>query len=403
MSDIMVSMGLDVQGIREGLEKAESSFGKLKQGAKGNFLAMAGGIAIAGAAIYTFANASKEEFDALIDSSRKLSDEFKKIGASGTFDEAVGAIGRAKEKVDELNKGIKGTETLGGKIAGGFNMIFNAGEDQATQQQKAADEINRKKWEQLALENRIAKISEDELALSELKVGASKEEIENYERKKKLIAEIAKIDSLDIDGSLKKQLRDNASLAALNNKTAKEAEKARDKSKKDGEEIQSASEKMVAAEQELVDLEIEKLGLKDQAAIQSGKVADAEENLAKAAKGTVEWYERKAALAKEQLRLETLIGERAKAYAKSTSAGRKFDREQVKQKRNDDRARARLDKQIARENGRPAPAVRGGAGMVAPRPMMQPNAPAAPAAGGQGGAVAMMQVASLVVGELKSK
>lgn len=94
--------------------------------------------------------------------------------------------------------------------------------------------------------------------------------------------------------------------------------------------------------------------------------------------------------------------ERDKYYAKGATAGRRFDRQQAKEAKELAVGARRRAVQDAKKAGRMQP-VRGAAGFAPAQPMAQPNAPAAPANGGQGGAVAMMQVASLVVGELKSK
>lgn len=459
MSDIMTSMGLDITDFKNSLNQLNESSQKMAMGMKGNMLALGAGVLGVGAIFYNFSKQVGDEFDGLIEGSKQLSDEFKKIGADSGFAAINSALSESLKKSEQLNIQIAQSNLEYSNNAGMILKIVRAlgsGKSFSEMDAELQQEITRQNSEKVKLIVKANQASEAELAMSELKLNGTKEEVAALERKIALEKKLQEIIDSSFDANTKLTLIANAESIAANEEEARvraetaamdkifadeeeaamkefyseqeqlESEAARqrehdrdqkaaflkaeedavnklqDEEKKRGEEVQAASEKMQAAEQQLVDLETEKLSLKDQAAIQSGKVADAEENLSKAAKGTVEWYERKAALAKEQLRLETLIGERAKAYAKSTSAGRKFDREQVKQKRVDDRARARLDKQIARENGRPAPAVRGAAGMVAPRPMMQPNAPAAPA-GGQGGAVAMMQVASLVVGELKSK
>jgi len=460
MSDFMMSAGLDINDFKNSLNQLNESSQKMAMGMKGNMLALGAGVLGVGAIFYNFSKQVGDEFDGLIEGSKQLSDEFKKIGADSGFTAINSALSESLKKSQQLTIEA-GRLTNEYSHNAGYVMkiarFLGTGKKFSEQDAEVQQEITRQNSEKVKLIVKANEASAAELAMSELKLNGTKEEVAALERKIALEKKLQEIIDSSFDANTKLTLianaesiaaneaeaRARAETAAMDKFFAEEEEaamkefyseqenlesdgakqrehdrdqkaaflkaeedavnKLQDEEKKRGEEVQAASEKMQAAEQQLVDLETEKLSLKDQAAIQSGKVADAEENLSKAAKGTVEWYERKAALAKEQLRLETLIGERAKAYAKSTSAGRRFDREQVKQKRDDDRARARLDKQIARENGRPAPAVRGAAGMVAPRPMMQPNAPAAPANGGQGGAVAVMQVASLVVGELKSK
>ena len=180
---------------------------------------------------------------------------------------------------------------------------------------------------------------------------------------------------------------------------ADEAQKAAEKL---GEETDAASKKMQAADAALIQQQVDKMTLKDQAAFQAGKVADAEQRVAKATEGSVEWYERLAELAKERLALESKIDDRAKAYAKSSQAGRKFDREQIKEKKQDAKARARLDRQMVKE-GVNQPAIPG-VPAVAPRPAMQPQAPPpAQINQGQGIAGQAMRVDTLIVGTLKSK
>lgn len=460
MSDIMTSMGLDINDFKASVNQLQESTAKMATGVKGNMLAMAGGILGVGAVIYSFAEKSNADFDKLAENSANLSKEFSKLTSSSGFDAINDAMGKTVKLTDELSvaeaKSAEARENWKVGYWEGLKLLFQGkglGDREVETQLAIQAAIKEKgRIQILAIAG-----SKEELAMSELRLNGTKQEIEAAEKALKLSKELQDIQGSFFQDAVKdklteealrrsaneaeKEARDEAAADAkyfadeekaamtefyseqekLESEAAKQrehdrdqkaeflkeeenaAKKAQDAAKKEGEEIESANKQMQAAEQQLVDLETEKLTLKDQSAVQSGKVSDAEENLAKAAKGTVEWYERAAELAKERLKLETLIGERAKAYAKSTSAGRKFDRQQVKEGRENVKARQRLDRQIARENGRPAPAVNGAAAMVAPRPMMQPNAPAAPANGAQGGAVAMMQVASLVVQELKSK
>ena len=460
MSDIMTSMGLDINDFKASVNQLQESTAKMATGVKGNMLAMAGGILGVGAVIYSFAEKSNADFDKLAENSANLSKEFSKLTSSSGFDAINDAMGKTVKLTDELSvaeaKSAEARENWKVGYWEGLKLLFQGkglGDREVETQLAIQAAIKEKgRIQILAIAG-----SKEELAMSELRLNGTKQEIEAAEKALKLSKELQDIQGSFFQDAVKdklteealrrsaneaeKEARDEAAADAkyfadeekaamtefyseqekLESEAAKQrehdrdqkaeflkeeenaAKKAQDAAKKEGEEIESAKKQMQAAEQQLVDLETEKLTLKDQSAVQSGKVSDAEENLAKAAKGTVEWYERAAELAKERLKLETLIGERAKAYAKSTSAGRKFDRQQVKEGRENVKARQRLDRQIARENGRPAPAVNGAAAMVAPRPMMQPNAPAAPANGAQGGAVAMMQVASLVVQELKSK
>ena len=463
MSDIMTSMGLDITDFKNSLNQLNESSQKMAMGMKGNMLALGAGVLGVGAIFYNFSKQVGDEFDGLIEGSKQLSDEFKKIGADSGFAAINSALSESLKKSEQLNIQIAKSNLEYSNNAGMILKIARAlgsGKSFSEMDAELQQEITRQNSEKVKLIVKANEASAAELAMSELKLNGTKEEVAALERKIALEKKLQEIIDSSFDANTKLTLIANAeSIAAneaeararaetaamdkffaeeeeaamkefyseqenLESEAAKQREhdrdqkaaflkaeedavkKLQDEEKKRGEEVQAASEKMQAAEQQLVDIETEKLSLKDQAAIQSGKVADAEENLAKAAKGTVEWYERKAALAKEQLRLETILNERAKAFAKSTAGGRKFDRDQEKQRKKDAKARAREDKYDASPAGQKAAARRaanGIGGNVAPRPMMQPNAPAAPAAGGQGGAVAVMQVASLVVGELKSK
>ena len=463
MSDIMTSIGLDINDFRASVNQLQEATAKMKTGVQGNMLAMAGGILGVGAVIYSFAEKSNADFDKLAESSANLSKEFANLTSSSGFDAINSALSTTVKLTDDLAvaeaKSAEARENWKVGYWEGLKLLFQGkglgDREVETQLAIQAAIKERGRLQLLAIAG-----SKEELAMSDLRLNGTKQEIAAAERALKLSAELQKIQSSSFQDAVKDRLAEEAikisaneaekeareETAAMDKIFADEEEaamkefyseqeqleseaarqrehdrdqkaaflkaeedavkKLQDEEKKRGEEVQAASEKMQAAEQQLVDLETEKLSLKDQAAIQSGKVVDAEENLSKAAKGTVEWYERKAALAKEQLRLETILNERAKAFAKSTAGGRKFDRDQEKQRKKDAKARAREDKYDASPAGQKAAARRaanGIGGNVAPRPMMQPNAPAAPANGGQGGAVAVMQVASLVVGELKSK
>ena len=462
MSDMMVSMGLDINDFKNSLNQLNESSQKMAMGMKGNMMALGAGVLGVGAIFYNFSKQVGDEFEGLIEGSKQLSEEFKKIGADSGFTAINSAFSESLKKSQQLTIEAGKLTNEYSHNAGYVMKIARflwTGKKFSEQDAEVQQEITRQNSEKVKLIVKANAASAEELAMSELKLNGTKEEIAALERKKALEKKIQEIIDSGFDANTKLNLIANAESIAANEAEARareetaamdkifadeekaamkefyaeqdkleseaekqrehdrdqvaefrkqeeaDAKKAQDAAKKEGEEVEAANKKMQEAEKQLVDLETEKLSLKDQAAIQSGKVADAEENLSKEAEGTVKWYERKAELAKEQLRLETILNERAKAFAKSTAGGRKFDRDQEKQRKKDAKARAREDKYDASPAGQKAAARRaanGIGGNVAPRPMMQPNAPAAPA-GGQGGAVAMMQVASLVVGELKSK
>ena len=65
MSDIMTSIGLDINDFKASVNQLQESTAKLATGVKGNMLAMAGGILGVGAVVYSFAEKSNAEFDKL--------------------------------------------------------------------------------------------------------------------------------------------------------------------------------------------------------------------------------------------------------------------------------------------------------------------------------------------------
>ena len=463
MSDIMTSIGLDITDFKNSLNQLNESSQKMAMGMKGNMLALGAGVLGVGSIVYTFAKQTTDDFDKLIASSQALSEEFKSIATDATFSSVSSSLDKSLKLTEQLTveqqKSAKARESIVRGYAQGFALLLQ-GKGLGDAEMETQQEISRQYWERVKLMQKVQESSAADLVMSDLKLNGTKAEVAALERKIKLDRESAAIVASGFDAGTKQILLANAEKIAANEaeKEAREeaaamdkifadeekaamtefyseqekleseaakqrehdrdqkaeflkeeeaaAKKLQDAAKKQGEEIESANKQMQAAEQQLVDLETDKLSLKDQSTIQAGKLADAEFKLSKAAKGTSEWYERSADVAKELLKLENIRNERAKSFSKSTASGRKFDREQEKQRKQAARARAREDKYDASPAGQKAAARRaanGAGGPAAPRPMMQPNAPAAPAAGAQGGAVAMMQVANLVVGELKSK
>lgn len=427
MSDMMMSAGLDITDFKNSLNQLNESSQKMAAGVKGNMLALGAGVLGVGAIVYTFAKQSTDEFDNLMDSSRALSAEFAKLSSASGFDALNSALSESVKKADELAvaeaKSALARKSIVRGYAQGFALLLQ-GKGLGEAEVEIQKEISRQYWERIKLIDKVKQSSQQELAMSEMRLHGTKDEIEELERKIKLERESAAIIASSFDAGTKaillanaekkKQAEDGKAQIEFEKKQAaefhehqkKDGEERAAKAKKLGEEKAKASEEMQQAQDALNDSAKRYSTLKEKAAAQSQKVADAEFRLRTAAKGTVEEYTRQKELAEERLRLENLIAERAGAYAGGTAKGRKFDREEKKKEREQERGRKRLDAQIERENKRggvqqPRPGAPGG---VAPRPIMQPNAPAAP-----GGAAAtpaagqVMQVATLIVGTLKSK
>lgn len=433
MADIMTSIGLDINDFKGAVNQLQESTAKLKTGVQGNMLAMAAGILGVGATVYTFAKQSGEDFDGLIARSKALSEEFKNLASDAGFSTINKTLSESIKLSEELTvqeaKSAKARESMLHAFSQGL-VALTKGKGLGDIEKETQEELSRLYWERVKLMQKVTAQSDYEVQLSKLKLEGADDEIEALKRKEKLERQIAEIIKSSFDAKTKATLIENAEKVAANeaeiaaqkkiaqqdehNRKQKEdflkfqsdeQKKIEDKAKQDAAKAEAANKEMQAAQQALIDKENEKLSLKSQAQIQSKKVADAEFNLSKAAKGTAEYYERQAELAKERLKLENLLSARAKAYEKGQLSGRRFDREQEKARKAEERGRARLDRQIARENkqpvaGRPA----GVGGPIAPRPMMQPQA-AAPAAAGNGVGVAgnVMTVETLNVKVLKSQ
>ena len=433
MADIMTSIGLDINDFKGAVNQLQESTAKLKTGVQGNMLAMSAGILGVGSVIYSFAEKSNADFDRLKESSANLSKEFSKLSATSGFDALNSAMGQTIKLTDELAaaeaKSAEARRDIKVAYWEGLKLLFQ-GKGLGDREKEISEAIIAATKEKGRLQQLALAGSKAEVAMSELKLTGTKDEIELAERKLKLAKELDKIDGSAHQDAVKDRLKEDAQQIAANeaqldaNKKQSEQEehnrkqkedflkfqsdeqkKIEDKAKQDAADALSANREMQAAEQALIDKESEKLSLKTQAQLQSKKVSDAEFNLSKAAKGTAEFYERQAELARERLKLENLLSARAKAYEKGQLSGRRFDREQEKARKKEEQGRARLGRQIARENKQPVPQRPAGVGgPIAPRPMMQPQA-AQPAAAGVNGKAAgnVMTVETLNVKVLKSQ
>ena len=462
MADIMTSIGLDINDFKGAVNQLQESTAKLKTGVQGNMLAMAAGILGVGATVYTFAKQSAEDFDNLISRSKKLSEEFKNLASDAGFATLNSTMSKTVALSEELAvqeaKSAAARDNILKGYAAGISAL-SKGKGLGDIELETQMEISRLYWQKVKLMQDVTAQSDLDVKMSELKLKGADDEVEALKRKAKLEKEIAEIIKSSFDARTKATLIQNAEQIAANEeelaadkKQAKQEEHNRkqkedflkfqadeqkkmdeaqskqedhdrkqkedflkfesdkqkeiaDKAKKEGDDALAANREMQAAEQALIDKENEKLSLKTQAQLQSKKVADAEFNLSKAANGTAEFYERQAELARERLKLENLLSARAKAYEKGQLSGRRFDREQEKARKKEEQGRARLGRQIARENKQPVPQRPAGVGgPIAPRPMMQPQA-AQPAAAGVNGKAAgnVMTVETLNVKVLKSQ
>lgn len=429
----MTSIGLDINDFKGAVNQLQESTAKLKTGVQGNMLAMAAGILGVGATVYTFAKQSGDDFDGLIARSKALSEEFKNLASDAGFATINKTLSESVKLSEELTiqetKSAKARENMLHAFSQGI-VALTKGKGLGDIEKETQEELSKIYWQKVKLMQQVTAYSDQEVRISELKLQGADDEVEALKRKVKLEKEIAEIIKSSFDAGTKATLIQNAEQIAANeaqkvanDKQSKQEEHNRkqkedflkfqadeqkkidDKAKQDAADALAANREMQAAEQSLIDKENEKLSLKSQAQIQSKKVADAEFNLSKAAKGTAEFYERQAELARERLKLENLLSARAKAYEKGQLAGRRFDREQEKARKKEEQGRARLDRQIARENKQPVPQRPVGVGgPIAPRPMMQPQAPAPAGAGAIGGAAGnVMTVETLNVKVLKSQ
>ena len=98
MSDIMTSMGLDITDFKNSLNQLNESSQKMAMGMKGNMLALGAGVLGVGAIFYNFSKQVGDEFDGLIEGSKQLSDEFKKIGADSGFAAINSALSESLKK-----------------------------------------------------------------------------------------------------------------------------------------------------------------------------------------------------------------------------------------------------------------------------------------------------------------
>jgi hypothetical protein len=431
MSDIMATMGLDISSFKNTLNQLNESTQKVSSGLKGNMLALGAGVVGVASILATSLIDSQNNFTKLTKEAEGFSESLANITASGGVESIASGLANSKTQMDHLSQATEDAagfmESVGAGVAslfGGTGAIDRI-EKISQLSIKLADERFRSEMEIVRLlkietgvielrnkgDNYSADVAEERLRLekelSGLQQKAAAGTIAGATADK--AASVAKAKSeLKLKGMLAdKEKKDSDERKKQADERQKEVDKLAETERKRGEEVAKASERMAAAEQSIADAETRKKSLKDQAAIQSGKVADAEFRLSKSAKGTAEWYERAAELARERLSLEDLLSERAKAYNEGTSAGRKFDREQKKQEKENKRGRKRLDEQIQRENKRngggdakPVPDGGGGGG-VAPKPIDQPM-PNMPAIGAKS-AMTTMQVERLIVQTLSPK
>ena len=412
MADIMTSIGLDINDFKGAVNQLQESTAKLKTGVQGNMLAMAAGILGVGATVYTFAKQSGDDFDGLIARSKELSNEFKNLASDAGFSSLTKTLSESVKLSEELAvqeaKSAKARENILHSFTQGL-VALTKGKGLGDIEKETQEELGRLYWDRVKLMQRVTEQSDYELKLSQLKLKGADDEVESLNRKAKLEREIAEIIKSSLDAKTKATLIQNKEQIAANEDqlaAAKKQKQIDDQAKRDAADVMAANRQMQQAEQELIDNETRKLSLKDQSRIQSGKIADAEFRLSKAAKGTAEWYERKAELTREQLKMENLLSDRAKAYEKSHGAGRRFDREQEKARKDEEKGRARLQRQIDRENRQPAAKrPQGAGGQIIPKPVPQPQAPAAggPNAANAGGNGNAMKVETLIVGTLKHK
>lgn len=406
MSDIMASAGLDISSFRNSLNQLNESTQKVSQGLKGNMLALGAGVAGVALVLTQSLMESQKNFTQLTKDAEGFSDQLANISASGGVGDIVGGLTTANQQMAQLTASAQEAagfmESTGSMISSWFG-----GDDAVARIEKLSELTLKLQDQRFAAEQEIVRLLKIESEVIGLRNKGEDYSADVKEEQLRLEKEISAWRQKAASGAIAEATADKAAAVAAAKSKLKLQKMLAEEEKKSADAIARANEKLVAADQRAVDFETSKLSLKKQSAAQAGKIADAEFRLSKETKGTAGWYEKAAELAKERLKLEEQLTARAQAYNKSTSAGRRFDREQAEQQRENERGRKRLDEQIKRENRRAggnadaAPVPAGGG--VAPKPIQQPNAPNAPAIGVAQPAQQVMRVQTIIVDRIQPK
>lgn len=408
-----------------------------------------GGIAIGAALVYA-AVESEKAFANLITEANGVQNALSGIAANGSMNAVVKGFEQSSDEVGKLESKI---ESLGGFWSGLWEdgkALATFGELETTYEKIASTEkeIAELHERDALLIERFRIVSAESLKIAEMHAAGEHDAANALERQLKLKQELEGITGGKGSEEAKVLQRDLArDLAAIkekeiaNKKAADDEKKAADDERhfadeeframtefyseqekeeaKANADFEKHSDARLKNLQEIDDFNADMRKRQEQADAEELKsrerLADvAGKMLAEMRDEEIEALDKR--IAKQKKERETLADaarealanqkkindERDKYYAKGAAAGRKFDRQQIKDAKELAVGARRRATQDAKRAGRAQP-VRGAAGFAQPQPMQQPNAPAAPANGGQGGAVAVMQVASLVVGELKSK
>ena len=410
--------------------------------------AMAGGVAAIGAAVVSIALDTEKSFANMIASADTLQNELAGIAGDGSLNAVVKGFERSSDTTGEL---AKESESLGGfwrSLAEDLKAEIGIGEGAGAKLAAVNKELLDIQEKNAQLAAQFSVKAKEAVKIAELHASGEHDAADALERQVKLKEQLEGITSGKGSDESKVLQRDLArDLAAIKEKEIAKKKADEDAKKAADDERHWADEEFRAmtqfyAEQEKeeakANADFEKHSdarLKNLQEIDDFNAdmqkrqeqADAEELKSKerladvAGKMLAEMRDEEIEaldkrIAKQKKERETLADaarealanqkkindERDKYYAKGATAGRRFDKQQAKEAKDLAVGARRRATQDAKKAGRMQP-VRGAAGFAPPQPMAQPNAPAAPANGGQGGAVAMMQVAVLSVGELKSK
>lgn len=165
---------------------------------------LGGAIAIGGALAMVGDNANKA-FDEMITGAKEFGGELEKLAVSGSVDQLVEGLEKAKKLGGELGQKSIGGGGVMDVVKGGLGVLMG-GDSLAEQQGKALITQGQLYWSQIKARQQLLKLAEQDLEIEEMKAAGMDRQADQLKRNHDLEKAIAKIKSSSLDEEAKKRL-----------------------------------------------------------------------------------------------------------------------------------------------------------------------------------------------------
>jgi hypothetical protein len=163
-------------------------------------------IAVVGA-LYTVGQKNKENFDALVKSSKDLSSSFQTLTASSSFEDIAGGATAAKDQIKLLNEESDRLGSKSGVLADYLGQLFG-GDASEVKNEKTDQATGKLMMERVALGKLAVESAQEELRIANLRAQGLTEQADEAQRALDLTRELASIDKLPFTAKTKEDLKE---------------------------------------------------------------------------------------------------------------------------------------------------------------------------------------------------